>query len=82
MATNITATITPVQTKVGKIRPSNPVQAKTVAVGQPQKLTDLADVDSSQLANGAMLSYDLATQTFILKNEVDNPDTKIIGGKY
>lgn len=65
-----------------KITQSRPIQARTVSIGQPQKLTDLADVDSSKLANGATLVYDLASQTFIVTNEMDNPDTKIIGGKY
>lgn len=65
-----------------KITQSKPVQARTVALGKPQKLTDLADVDSSKLANGATLVYDLASQAFIVTNEMDNPDTKIIGGKY
>ncbi len=65
-----------------KLTQSRPIQARTVAIGQPQKLTDLADIDSSKLANGATLVYDLASQTFIVTNEMDNPDTKIIGGKY
>jgi hypothetical protein len=65
-----------------KITQSRPIQARTVSIGQPQKLTDLADVDSTKLANGATLIYDLASQTFIVTNEMENPDTKIIGGKY
>lgn len=65
-----------------KITQSRPIQARTVSVGAPQKLTDLADIDSTQLANGATLIYDIASQTFKLTNEMDNPDTKIIGGKY
>lgn len=78
----ISAKISPVDTVKGKITQSNPTQARTVAIGQPQRLTDLADVDSTRLANGATLVYDLASQTFIVTNEMDNPDTKIIGGKY
>lgn len=65
-----------------KITQQRPIQARTVSIGQPQRLTDLADIDSSELANGATLIYDLASQTFKLTNEMDNPDTKIIGGKY
>jgi lipopolysaccharide export system protein LptA len=78
----IVARVTDTNTVKGKITQSNPVQAKTVSIGQPQKLTDLTDIDSTQLANGATLIYDLASQTFKLTNEMDNPDTKIIGGKY
>ena len=65
-----------------RVSQSNTIQAKTVAVGKANKLTDLADVDSSQLANGAMLIYDAGTQTFVIKNSIENPDTRIIGGKY
>jgi lipopolysaccharide export system protein LptA len=65
-----------------KITQSRPIQARTLAIGQAQRLTDLADIDSTRLANGATIIYDGATQTFKLTNEVDNPDTKIIGGKY
>jgi hypothetical protein len=78
----ITARINDTSSVKGKITQTNPVQAKTVSIGQPQKLTDLTDIDSTNLANGATLIYDLASQTFKVTNEMDNPDTKIIGGKY
>lgn len=78
----ITARISETSSVKGKITQTNPVQAKTVSIGQPQKLTDLTDIDSTNLANGATLIYDLASQTFKVTNEMDNPDTKIIGGKY
>ncbi|RPG31763.1 MAG: hypothetical protein CBB72_011395 [Muricauda sp. TMED12] len=58
------------------------VQARTVDVGAGVKLTDLSDVDTSALDNGAMLIYNLAQQKFILTNQIDNPDLKIIGGIY
>lgn len=62
-------------------RPTS-VQAKTVAVGSPARLTELVDIDASQLDDGAMIVYELSTQKFSIRNEVDNTSTKIIGGKY
>lgn len=58
------------------------VQARTVELGAGVKLTDLTDVDASQLDNGAMLIYDLTQGKFILTNRIDNPDLRIIGGLY
>ena len=58
------------------------VRARTVEVGSGVKLTDLADIDATALDNGAMLIYDLAAQKFILTNQIDNPDLRIIGGIF
>jgi hypothetical protein len=58
------------------------VRARTVEVGSGIRLTDLTDVDTALLDNGAMLIYDLTTQKFILTNRIDNPDLRIIGGIY
>jgi len=58
------------------------VKARTVEVGAGVKLTDLSDIDSTALDNGAMLIYDLAAQKFILTNQIENPDLRIIGGIY
>jgi len=58
------------------------VRARTAEVGAGVKLSDLSDVDASALDNGAMLIYDLALQKFVITNQIDNPDLRIIGGIY
>jgi hypothetical protein len=58
------------------------VRARTVEVGTGVKLTDLSDIDATNLDNGAMLIYDLAQQKFLLTNQIENPDLRIIGGIY
>ena len=58
------------------------VRARPVDVGVGIQLTDLSDVDTTNLDNGAMLIYDLAAQKFLLTNQIDNPDLRIIGGIY
>jgi hypothetical protein len=58
------------------------VKARTVEVGTGGRLTDLTDIDATLLDNGSMLIYDLARQKFILTNQIENPDLRIIGGIY
>lgn len=58
------------------------VRARTVEVGAGVRLTDLVDIDATNLDNGAMIIYDLAQQKFLLTNQIDNPDLRIIGGSY
>lgn len=66
----------------GSVKSNNKIQARTIALGQPGKLTELADIDASLLDDGAMIVYDLATERFIITNRVQNPNTRIIGGAY
>lgn len=66
----------------GKLTTQNSVQAKTIAVGVPTRLLDLIDVDASQLGDGAVLIYNASENKFETKQEVDNPNTKIIGGSF
>jgi len=66
----------------GKLGSQNNVQAKTVAVAPPTKIVDLVDVDTTLLGDGAVLIYNAITDTFETKQEVDNPNTKIIGGSF
>ena len=58
------------------------VRARTVGVGTGVQLTDLSDIDATNLDNGAMLIYDLSQQKFLLTNQINNPDLRIIGGIY
>jgi hypothetical protein len=58
------------------------VRARTVEVGTGVQLTDLSDIDATNLDNGAMLIYDLSQQKFLLTNQINNPDLRIIGGIY
>ena len=58
------------------------VRARTVEVSTGVQLTDLSDIDATNLDNGAMLIYDLSQQKFLLTNQINNPDLRIIGGIY
>lgn len=74
-----------------KVNPYGGVQAKidvypslqaTVAAGSTLRLTDLQDIDSTLLDDGAVMVYDKAAEKFVIKPEMTNPATKIIGGSF
>ena len=65
-----------------QVRTQNTMQAKALQVGHNPKLTTLPDVDSSQLAEGAVLIYNATAQKFETKSEMDNSSTIVNGGNY
>jgi hypothetical protein len=66
----------------GVLKTTSTIQAKTVAVAPPTSLLDLTDIDSALLSDGSLMVYDEASKKFVLKPEVQNPNTKIIGGSF
>lgn len=65
-----------------KISQTGVMQTATVAITPTLSLTDLADVDPTLLGDGAVLIYNLEEQKFETKQEIDNPNTKIVGGSF
>lgn len=65
-----------------KIR-SNPdrIVAKTLKVGNIA-LTDLTDINTSDIGEGAMLIYNATSSKFDITPEIGNSSTNIIGGTY
>jgi len=64
------------------IRTQVPVRARTLNVGQSPKLIHLADIDSTELGEGALLIYNETTGKFQTKPELSNSSTIVNGGKY
>jgi hypothetical protein len=77
------------------VSPNNPVTKATVSTSNPiiattnyrspinsTKLEDLADVDSTDLKDGALLTYILSTQTWKVTNVIENSNTEINGGFF
>lgn len=56
--------------------------AKFTVSAQQVNLTSLSDVDTTLLSDGAMLIYNADRELFEAKPDVDNPNTKIIGGSF
>jgi len=65
-----------------KVR-SNPdrIVAKTLKVGNIA-LTDLTDINTSNIGEGAMLIYNATSSKFDITPEIGNSSTNIIGGTY
>jgi hypothetical protein len=63
-----------------KIQSKNNVQARTVAVGTPGKLSEMADVDIVKLKMGAVLVYSDEKEQWVAQNELSAQDME--GGHY
>ena len=58
------------------------LQARTVALGNPVQLSDLADVDMAAVSDGAVLVYNGTTNKFVAQTTVENNNTRIVGGSF
>lgn len=79
---SITAKVSPENRVRGTLSALGKVQARTVALGPPTSLGNLADVNLDGVADGSMLIYDGASSKFVARREIQNPNTKIIGGSF
>jgi hypothetical protein len=66
----------------GSLSNLSSIQARTVAVGAPKSMSDLSDVEMGSVADGALLVYNGTTGKFVATVELDNHNTKIIGGSF
>ena len=78
---SITAKVSQSNALKAKISQSQEIVAQTVKIGSA-RLQDLADVDTSVLEDGSVLIYSTTDGTFKTKNEIDNSNTRIIGGSF
>lgn len=65
-----------------KVSQEGVLQTTTVAVTPASRLLDMIDVDATLLGDGAVLIYNLEEEKFETRQEIDNPNTKIIGGSF
>lgn len=80
---SITATIRPNGPIKGSISNlGTQLQARTVALGAPVSLSNLADVDMSAVSDGAVLVYNGTTNKFVAQTTVENNNTRIVGGSF
>ena len=66
----------------GKIGPTRTIQAKSVTNIPTQKLSDLADVDTSARQDGSVILWDALSQTWKVQGRVENPNVSIVGGSF
>lgn len=63
----------------------NPKKSITVAeyrLNNNTRLSDLLDVDTSNVSDGGLLLYNADSQKFEATTEIDNNNTNINGGHY
>jgi hypothetical protein len=65
-----------------KIRPRQRVQAKSLSVGGTISLSQIKEIDSSNATDGAVLLYDGNESKFKITTQINNPNTKILGGGF
>ena len=66
----------------GKIGLTRTIQAKSVTHIPTTRLTDLADVDTSNREDGSVILWDTTSQTFKVQGKVENPNVSIVGGSF
>jgi hypothetical protein len=64
------------------IKGASKMVARTIAVGGNQSLANLTDVDLTGVSDGSMLIYDGTSMKFVAKTDIENRNTKIIGGSF
>jgi hypothetical protein len=79
---NIVGSILPAPAIKSTVRGLQNVQARTVAIGAPKSMGDLSDVDLSAVGDGALLVYNGVLQKFVANPELNNSNTKIVGGSF
>jgi hypothetical protein len=63
-----------------QLKPITTIRAKSVSVGQSQKIRDMTDVDLSEVKDGSILIYSEENSNFKAKNDLD--EQNIEGGHY
>ena len=89
---SITANVQKNRTVVGSVSQGNQPQVTRVTVPGPVgptgasggKLTELSDVDTSELADGALIQYDAPSEKFVTKTtiETDTGEIRLNGGTF
>ena len=58
------------------------IRANNVNLTNTMSLSQLTDVDLTNLGEGSMLIYNGTTNKFVSNVEIDNSNTRIIGGSF
>jgi hypothetical protein len=64
------------------VRPQKKIQAKTISVGSNISLSQIREIDISNVQDGAVLLYDGNTNQFKSTNKINNSNTTILGGGF
>ena len=80
---NIKATVTPNGTTTAKVTPQQNILVTNYQVSTSNiTLNDLVDVQVGNLQDGALLSYNVNTQSWNAITSIENPNTEVNGGFF
>ena len=65
----------------GALKPSGSMRVKTLNLSSGRFL-EMTDVDPVDLNDGAVVIYNAVREKFEIRRDMQNPNTKIIGGTY
>jgi hypothetical protein len=78
----INVTVRPTPRINASVRSEVPVTVRSIELGAGIRLVDLLDIDLQELSDGALLVYDEQNENFKTTPNLDNHNTKIIGGGF
>jgi hypothetical protein len=80
---SITATVTPSGKTTAKVTPQQNILVTNYQVSTSNiTLNDLVDVEVGNLQDGALLSYNVNTQSWRAITVIENPNTEVNGGFF
>jgi hypothetical protein len=65
-----------------KFKSSSTIRANNVSLTNTMSLSQLTDIDLTNLGDGSMLIYNGTTNKFVSNVEINNSSTSIIGGSF
>ncbi len=81
--TTIKATVTQNGKTLAKVTPQQNILVTNYQVSTSSiTLDDLVDVQTGNLQDGALLTYDATTQTWKALSVIENPNTEVNGGFF
>lgn len=81
--TTIRATVTQNGKTLAKVTPQQNILVTNYQVSSSNiTLDDLIDVQTGNLQDGALLTYDATTQTWKALSVIENPNTEVNGGFF
>jgi len=80
---SITATVTPSGKTTAKVTPQQNILVTNYQISTSNiTLNDLVDVEVGNLQDGALLSYNVNTQSWRAITVIENPNTEVNGGFF
>lgn len=65
-----------------RVTPQKRITVSEYKLNASAKLTDLNDIDFTNIADGALLVYNSNTSTWVATTQIENPNTQVNGGHY